>query len=93
MRGKLAIVLLIVFFASPLAAKELTGTLQGIKKSGQIRIGYRESQPPMSFSDKDGNPAGYSIDICKNISRLKSQLLQSICKLSVKLCATCAQTT
>ena len=67
MKGKLGIILLIVFIASPLAAQGLTGTLQQIKKSGQIRIGYRESQPPMSFSDKDGNPAGYSIDLCKGI--------------------------
>ena len=67
MRGKLGIILLIAFFASPLAAEELTGTLQQIKKSGQIRIGYRVSEPPMSFLDKDGNPIGYSIDICKGI--------------------------
>jgi ABC-type amino acid transport substrate-binding protein len=67
MRGKLGIILLIAFFASPLSAQELTGTLQQIKKSGQIRIGYRESEPPMSFLDKDGNPTGYSIDICKGI--------------------------
>ncbi len=67
MRGKLGIILLIAFFASPIAAQELTGTLQQIKKSGQIRIGYRVSEPPMSFLDKDGNPTGYSIDICKGI--------------------------
>jgi len=67
MRGKLAIILLIVFFASPLSAQELTGTLQQIKKSGQIRIGYRVSQPPMSFLGKDGSPTGYSIDLCKHI--------------------------
>lgn len=67
MRGKLGIILLIAFFASPIAAKELTGTLQQIKKSGQIRIGYRVSEPPMSFLDNDGNPTGYSIDICKGI--------------------------
>ncbi len=67
MRGKLVIILLIVLLASPLAAQELTGTLRQIKKSGQIRIGYRVSEPPMSFLDKDGNPIGYSIDLCKNI--------------------------
>jgi ABC-type amino acid transport substrate-binding protein len=67
MRGKLGIILLIAFFASPLSAQELTGTLQQIKESGQIRIGYRVSEPPMSFLDKDGKPAGYSIDICKGI--------------------------
>ena len=67
MRGKLGIILLIVFFISPLSAQELTGTLQQIKKSGQIIIGYRESEPPMSFLDKEGNPSGYSIDICMGI--------------------------
>jgi glutamate/aspartate transport system substrate-binding protein len=67
MRGKLGIIFLIALFASPLAAQELTGTLQQIKKSGQIRIGYRISEPPMSFLDKDGNPTGYSVDICKGI--------------------------
>ncbi len=67
MRDKLAIILLIVIFASPLSAQELTGTLQQIKKSGQIRIGYRVSEPPMSFLGKDGKPTGYSIDICKSI--------------------------
>ena len=67
MRGKLAIIFLIVLFASPLAAQELTGTLQQIKKAGQIRIGYRSSEPPMSFLGKDGKPAGYSIDLGKSI--------------------------
>ncbi|MCD6272443.1 MAG: amino acid ABC transporter substrate-binding protein [Deltaproteobacteria bacterium] len=67
MKSKLAIILLIVFLASPIAAQEFTGTLQQIKKSGQIRIGYRVSEPPMSFLDKDGNPTGYSIDLCKYI--------------------------
>jgi len=67
MKGKLGIILLVVLLANPLSAQELTGTLQQIKKSGQIRIGYRVSEPPMSFLDKDGNPTGYSIDICKII--------------------------
>jgi ABC-type amino acid transport substrate-binding protein len=67
MRGKLAIIVLIVFFATPLSAQELTGTLQQIKKSGQIRMGYRVSKPPMSFLDKGDIPNGYSIDLCNCI--------------------------
>ena len=67
MRGKLAIILLIVLFSSPLAAQELTGTLGQIKKTGQIRIGYRVSEPPMSFKDKDGKPKGYSIDLGRSV--------------------------
>ena len=68
MRGKLGIILLIVFFANSLSAQQLTGTLQQIKESGQIRIGYRMSHPPMSFVGNDGNPTGYSVDICKGIA-------------------------
>ena len=67
MRGVLTVTLLIIFFVIPLSAEELTGTLQEIKKSGNIRIGYRVSEPPMSFSDKEGNPDGYSLDLCRHI--------------------------
>ena len=67
MRGILAAFLLVVFLANPLSAQELTGTLLQIQKSGKIKIGYRESQPPMSSVGKDGIPVGYSIDICLHI--------------------------
>ena len=67
MRSILAAILLVVFLATPLAAQELTGTLLQIQKSGKIKIGYRQDQPPMSFLEKDGKPAGYSIDLCKLI--------------------------
>ncbi|MEJ2586761.1 MAG: amino acid ABC transporter substrate-binding protein [Deltaproteobacteria bacterium] len=67
MRMKLSIILSIVLFASPLAAKDVAGTLHQIKNTGQIRIGYRPSEPPMSFLGKDGKPAGYSIDLGKSI--------------------------
>ena len=60
-------ILLVAFFANSLTAQELTGTLQQIKKTGKVKIGYRQDQPPMSFLDKDGKPAGYSIDLCKLI--------------------------
>jgi len=67
MRNILAAILLVAFFANSLSAQELTGTLQQIKKTGKVKIGYRHDQPPMSFLEKDGIPAGYSIDLCKLI--------------------------
>ncbi|MFC1827159.1 amino acid ABC transporter substrate-binding protein [Thermodesulfobacteriota bacterium] len=67
MRSILAAILLVAFLTAPLSAQELTGTLLQIQKSGKIKIGFRQSQPPMSFLDKDGTPAGYSIDLCKDI--------------------------
>jgi glutamate/aspartate transport system substrate-binding protein len=75
MRSKLAIILLIVLFGSPLSAQEFTGTLGQIKKTGKIRIGYRESHPPMSFLDDNQKPAGYSIDLCESIvNRVEKEL-------------------
>ncbi len=75
MRSLLITILLIAFFTNPLSAQELTGTLQQIQKSGKIKIGYRQSQPPMSFLGKDGIPAGYSIDLCGHIvSEIKNKI-------------------
>ena len=67
MKKILTAILLSAFLITPLSAQELTGTIQQIKKSGIIKIGYRKAQPPLSFLDKDGKPTGYSIEICKNI--------------------------
>ncbi len=67
MKGLLTAFLWVVFLIAPLSAQELTGTLKQIQTSGNIKIGYRTSHPPMSFLGKDGQPAGYSIDICSNI--------------------------
>ncbi len=67
MRAVLAVLLFTSFFISPLAAQEFSGTLQQIKDSGEIRIGFRETEPPMSFLGKDWTPMGYSIDICSHI--------------------------
>ncbi len=67
MRAALIAVLLTALLVSPSAAQELTGTLQQIQKTGTIKIGYRQSQPPMSFLDKEGMPIGYSLDLCKEV--------------------------
>ncbi len=50
------------------AAGELTGTLKRIDDTGQINLGYREFEPPMSFRDNSGKPVGYSIDLCDHIA-------------------------
>jgi glutamate/aspartate transport system substrate-binding protein len=44
------------------------GTLDQIKKSGEIRIGYRTDAPPLSFNDNSGQAAGYSVELCKRIA-------------------------
>ena len=67
MRSILTIIILMALLVSPLSAHEPPGTLQQIQKTGKVKIGYRESQPPMSFLRKDGIPDGYSIDLCQHI--------------------------
>ncbi len=69
MRIMLAIITTLTLLATPLGAAELSGTLKQIQDSGTVRIGYRQSEPPMSFEDKDGKPVGYTIDLCNRIVR------------------------
>lgn len=77
MRWILAGLLIVTVFVAPLSAKELTGTLQQIQKSGKIRIGYRAAVPPLSFLNKDGKPVGYSIDLCQAIAAAAEQTIGS----------------
>ncbi len=69
----LAIILSMLTSGTILAAP--TSTLEQIKNTETIRIGYRENEPPMSFLNKDNQPVGYSIDLCLRIvSAVKSRL-------------------
>ena len=43
------------------------GTLESIAKRGEFRIGYRTDARPLSF-EQGGQPAGYSVDICRRIA-------------------------
>lgn len=67
MRFLLVLLASAVMFAQPLSAAEQMDTLEQVKNSGKVRIGFRKAQPPMSFLDKDGKPAGYSVDLCVRI--------------------------
>jgi len=45
----------------------VSGTLAQIKKTGTVRLGYRDASIPFSYLDRAGRPVGYSIDICNAI--------------------------
>ncbi len=62
-----ALALSMVILSTSVYAAEQSSTLEQIKKTGKIRLGYRQSEPPMSFLDNNGKPAGYSIDLCTRI--------------------------
>ncbi len=62
-----ALALSMVILSTSVYAAEQSSTLEQIQKTGKIRLGYRQSEPPMSFLDNNGKPAGYSIDLCARI--------------------------
>jgi glutamate/aspartate transport system substrate-binding protein len=60
--------LLTVALSAAASAQEARFTLDKIKSTGAIQLGYRESSLPFSFLDKDKKPAGYSVDLCVRIA-------------------------
>ena len=67
MRGLFAAALFALIAVAPAVAEEPSGTLAKIANSGTIVLGYRHSSPPFSSLGKDGQPLGYSIDLCLRI--------------------------
>jgi glutamate/aspartate transport system substrate-binding protein len=75
MRFKSSLLLLIFtsMVAAPAAAQ--TGTLQKIRKTGAITMGYIEGAAPFSFLGDVKQPQGYSVDLCREIaSGIRAQL-------------------
>ena len=73
-----------VGLAAQAAAEDLTGTLQKIKETGTIAIGYRDSSVPFSYLDDQQKPVGYAMDLCaKVVEAVKKDL--KLGKLEVKL--------
>ena len=68
MRAALATCVLVLAATTPTVAQELRLTLDKIKETGVIQLGYREASPPFSFLDKDGKPAGYSVNLCERVA-------------------------
>jgi ABC-type amino acid transport substrate-binding protein len=60
--------LLLIFPGYELLAQDNEGTLEKIAKSGEIVIGYRTDASPLSYENADGQPSGYSVDLCRRIA-------------------------
>ncbi len=75
MKSLFAIVVAAALVIPSLGAPAPSGTLEQIKSSGTVRIGYRQAEPPMSFDDENGTPVGYTIDLCARIvTAIKTEL-------------------
>jgi ABC-type amino acid transport substrate-binding protein len=71
----LAALALTLVLAETVAAQGPTGTLDKLRRTGTIALGYREQSLPFSFLGPDGKPAGYSIDLCARVvTGLQQQL-------------------
>lgn len=66
-RAKFGLVLLAVISVAGLAAAS-ESTLDQIKSSKTIRLGYRDGSIPFSFVGDDKQPRGYSVDLCKIVA-------------------------
>lgn len=60
----IAAILLVLATAVPASA----ATLDRIRETGVIRLGYVDGARPFSYRDEAGNPAGYAIALCQKIA-------------------------
>ena len=64
-------------------------TLERIKKNGVITLGYIDAAAPFSYADANGEPQGYSVDLCRAVAdgiaeQLGRQLKQRWVKLTIQ---------
>lgn len=51
-------------------------TLKRIQESGAIRIGHRADALPHSYVDRTGRPAGYIVDLCREVAAAVQERLK-----------------
>jgi glutamate/aspartate transport system substrate-binding protein len=68
--------MLVAAAAAPAVAQEIRPTLDKIKETSAIQLGHRETSRPFSFLGTDGKPAGYSVDLCLQVSDAIRQALK-----------------
>ncbi|MFL5377455.1 MAG: DUF3943 domain-containing protein [Myxococcales bacterium] len=58
---------LLVACASARPSGSESSTIEHMQSTKVIRLGYRDSAVPFSYLGPDGNPAGYSVDLCTRV--------------------------
>ena len=43
-------------------------TLADVKKRGTLRLGYSETSVPFAFKNNEGQPSGYSVELCQRVA-------------------------
>jgi ABC-type amino acid transport substrate-binding protein len=70
--NRLVIVALLLAIAS---APALGATLDRLRESGVLRIGYREDAPPYAYRNEVGEAAGYTVELCRAVAAHLKQAL------------------
>jgi len=68
MKIGLAICAVLLALVGPAAGQEIRPTLDKIKETGVIQLGNRATSRPFSFLGSDGQPVGFSIDLCLRVA-------------------------
>ena len=72
---RIALFLLAAMPIAPAMSQNSEGTLDRVAKTGEFRIGYRTDASPLSYENAEGEPSGYSVDLCRRIATaVKSDL-------------------
>ena len=83
-RPLLKVVLVLVAGLFVTAARAESPILAKIKRTGEITLGYRDSNIPFSYLGADQKPIGFSLDLCAPIvDKIKSDL--KLDKLTINL--------
>ncbi len=53
----------------------LAATLDRVRETKTFRIGYRADAKPHSYRTEQGRPAGYVVDLCREVSAAIAQLI------------------
>jgi len=61
-------VILTAALAAVLSTGALSQTLEKIRKQGSITLGYVDGAAPFSYADGNGEPQGYSVELCRAIA-------------------------
>jgi len=69
MRGALAAFICIVISAAVAGAQPLEGRLKTVRDTATLRIAYRTDSRPFSFLNAQGQPVGYTIELCERVAR------------------------
>lgn len=74
-RGGLAALAFMLALGTLAGGAHAEGTLDKIKRRGQINLGYRVDAAPFSYVDAKKNAVGYSVDMCGEVvARLRAQM-------------------